>query len=93
MIPEIGGGLAVACEFSTLEDFMEDDFNQATRGDPLLSSSHHASGHQAHTHLIGHFEAHLDDHRHSSGADRNYQPSEEDESLSPESLDRMELSA
>ncbi|XP_046449469.1 protein eyes shut-like isoform X4 [Daphnia pulex] len=99
LIPEIGGsGLAVACEFSSLDDFMEDDFNQATRGDPLLSSSH-ASANQSHTHLIGHFETHPDDHHHphQGGADlsqdRNYQPSEEDESLSPESLDRMELSA
>ncbi|XP_057368023.1 uncharacterized protein LOC130689024 isoform X1 [Daphnia carinata] len=102
LIPEIGsgGGLAVACEFTALEDFMEDDFNQATRGDPLLSSSHHASGNQQHTHLIGHFETHPDDHHHhhQGGNDvsrvrSNYQPSEEDESLSPESLDRMELSA
>ena len=91
MIPEIGGsGLPVACEFSSLDDFMEDDFNQATRGDPLLSSSH----------ASGHFGIHPDDHHHyhhQDGADlsrdRNYQPSEEDESLSPESLDRMELSA
>lgn len=89
----MGGGLAAACGFTTLEDFMEDDFNQATRGDPLLSSSHNPSGHQAL--LIGHFEAHPDDHHQSAhlSRDRNYQPSEEDESLSPESLDRMELSA
>lgn len=96
LIPEMGGGLAVGCEFTTLEDFMEDDFNQATRGDPLLSSSHNPSVHQSHTHLIGHFETHPDDHHHQGGdlsRDRNYQPSEEDESLSPESLDRMELSA
>lgn len=97
LIPDIGGGgLAVGCEFSSLDDFMEDDFNQATRGDPLLSSSH-ASGNQ--THMISHFETHPDDHHHHHqgetdlSRDRNYQPSEEDESLSPESLDRMELSA
>lgn len=91
----MGGGLAAACGFTTLEDFMEDDFNQATRGDPLLSSSHHPSDHQV-SHLIGHFETHPDDPHHHGvdlSTDRNYQPSEEDESLSPDSMDRMELSA
>lgn len=92
MIPEIVGGLAAACGLPTLEDFMEDDFNQATRGDPLLSSLH---DHQV-SHLIAHFESHPDDaHQHGIdlSKDRNYQPSEEDESLSPDSMDRMELSA
>lgn len=96
LIPEMSGGLAAACGLPTLEDFMEDDFNQATRGDPLLSSSHHPSTDSGQaTHLIGHFETHPDDdgcsHHHNDR--HHYQPSEEDESLSPESMDRMELSA
>ena len=87
LIPEIGGGLAADCAFGALEDFMEDDFNQATRGDPLLSSSHHHSnGHQQQA-----FEAQAQ-HQGDLSQDPD-QPSEEDESLSPESLDRMELSA
>ena len=76
LIPEAGSGLVAACEFSSLEDFMEDDFNQGNRGDPLLSS--HTS--------LSQYESQQD-----LSQDRNYQPSE-DESLSPESLDRMELS-
>ena len=56
---------------------MEDDFNQGSRGDPLLSS--HTSLSQC-------------ENQQDLSQDRNYQPSE-DESLSPESLDRMELSA
>lgn len=88
----MSGALSGACEFGTLEDFMEDDFNQGTRGDPLLSSSHSQQGHAAH--LVAHFEGHPDAHHQVDlSQDRAYQPSEEDESLSPESLDRMELSA
>ena len=100
LIPDMNGGLAAACAFSGLEDFMEDDFNQATRGDPLLSSSHQqhldgqVTGDSNGHHHNGH---HLNLHQHHRrlSQDRHYsQPSEEDEvSLSPESLDRMELSA
>jgi len=79
LIPDAGSGgeLTEACGFSSLEDFMEDDFNQGSRGDPLLSS--HTSLSQC-------------ENQQDLSQDRNYQPSE-DESLSPESLDRMELSA
>lgn len=77
MIPEMSGGLSAACGFSALEDFMEDDYHQATRGDPLLSSQVPFDQYDGQQDL---------------SQDRNYHASE-DESLSPESIDRMELSA
>ena len=77
VIPESGSALTTSCGFSSLEDFMEDDYNHGPRGDPLLSS--HTS--------LAQYETNQD-----LSQDRNYQPSE-DESLSPESMDRMELSA
>ena len=99
LIPDLNGGLAAACAFSGLEDFMEDDFNQATRGDPLLSSSHqqHLDGQVSESNGHHHLQHHH--HRRTTSndlsQDRHYsQPSEEDDvSLSPESIDRMELSA
>lgn len=87
LIPEMGGGMGADCAFGTLEDFMDDDFHQATRGDPLLSSSH-GQGQR-----LPAFSAEAQAQHQGDLSQDRYQPSEEDESLSPESLDRMELSA